>query len=383
MGYSSDVESNQKKMAFSYFLGLMTGLVILSFVALFIGYKVGFSKVYQFLKRKMIPSGHYSKVLYLPENILNELIMVQAPIDNANNPTQIPSHDSFFTRHDEELGYALKPNVEMYGHMLRSTKALNLDPPVFHFQQRANHKLSSQVKDYINQQSRLYYEYSSDGGGFRRTLPTVSSERKILIIGDSVPFGVGVDDQNTAASYLQKLVGNQIEIVNGGVGGYDGNQAYLVAKKLSQKNSFDGLIYVACQNDFMIAKDWVSEAKNVLAKIQSLSHRFNDNVTVILVTYMEYNLRDFFLEKGWNEKNIQGTNLLRNSLKPIMEELNFNYHDWTDTVSNFMEQEKSIFSRFALYADHAHLSPLGNRMLAKRMYSIIKLNWELEGLKPE
>ena len=150
-----------------------------------------------------------------------------------------------------------------------------------------------------------------------------------------------------------------------------------MAKKLSDQNNFEGLIYVACQNDFMIVKDWVGEAKKVLSKIQSLSNKFNNNVMVILITYMEYNLRDIFLIKGWKEEKIHQTHLLRNSMHQITEKLNFEYRDWTDNVHNFMEQEKSIFSRFALYSDHAHLSPLGNRLLANTMYSIIQSSWSL------
>jgi len=265
----------------------------------------------------------------------------------------------------------------MVAHMLKSTKTLNLDPPVINLQYGDNHQLSSRLKAYINEQSRMYYEYSTDGEGFRKTVPNVTSERKILIIGDSVPFGVGADDESTAASHLQKLVGEEFKIVNAGVGGYDGIQAFLVAKKLSNQNSFEGLIYIASQNDFMMVNDWVGEAKKVLNKIQSLSDRFNNNVMVILVTFMEYNLKDILLAKGWKEKKIHRTHLLRKSMFQITENLNFEYRDWTDNVRNFMEQEKSIFSRFSLYSDHAHLSPLGNRLLANTMYSIIQSNWSL------
>jgi len=377
MGNSSGLKPNQKKMTFSYFTGLLTGLVIIFLVLLFIVYKVGFAKVSNFLEKQLIPSDHYSRVLNLPESILEELKKVEAPIDNAHNPTQIPEHDSFFIRHDEELEYVLKPDVKIGAYMMKSTKAFNMDPPVIHFQHGDIHKLSSQLKAYINEQSRMYFEYSTDGKGFRKTIPNVTSDRKILIIGDSVPFGVGVDDENTAASHLQKLVGEQFKVLNAAVGGYNGTQAYLVAKKLSNQNNFDGLIYVACQNDFMIVKDWVGEAKKVLSKIQSLSNKFNNNVMVILITYMEYNLRDIFLIKGWKEEKIHQTHLLRNSMHQITEKLNFEYRDWTDNVHNFMEQEKSIFSRFALYSDHTHLSPLGNRLLANTMYSIIQSSWSL------
>lgn len=257
--------------------------------------------------------------------------------------------------------------------MLKSTQAINVDPPVLHL--NTNVQYSDRLKTYLKKESRVDYTYSTDGKGFRKTVPNVKSDKQILIIGDSVAFGVGVDDENTAASHLQKLIGEQYQIINAGVGAYTGQQVFLMAKRLSDEKKFAGLIYIACQNDFMDGKDWVVEAKDILTKISTLSNRFDNRVIVLLETYMEYNLRDFFLEKGWSGENIEKTHSLRQSLPKITADLRFEYHDWTEDVRKFMENEKSIFSRFALYTDHAHLSPLGNRIMANTLFSIIQRKW--------
>jgi hypothetical protein len=148
-----------------------------------------------------------------------------------------------------------------------------------------------------------------------------------------------------------------------------------MAKKLSNDKKFAGLIYVACQNDFMQAESWVGDATEVLTKINTISDRFNNNIIIMFETYMEYNLRDFFLDRGWSDKKIEKTHSLRKSLPKISADFGFEYYDWTETVSNFMNKEKSIFSRFALYSDHAHLSPLGNRLMANELISIIQHKW--------
>jgi len=381
MENTNDLKSNQRKILFSYFTGLLTGIFILFIFLLFMGYLIGFGKLFNKFKNQLIPSNYYSKVLFLPKNILEELIKLKAPIDNAHNPTQVSKHDTIIVRPDEELGYVLNPDVSISVHMLKTTKAFNLDPPILHLKNDSNLEYSNDLKTYLKEQSRIEYLYSTNSKGFRKTVPNVQSDKKILIIGDSVAFGVGVDDENTAASHLQKMVGEQYEIINTGVGGYSGQQAFLMAKKLSNENDFAGLIYIACQNDFMEAEDWSAEAHDVLGKIDAISNRFNDNIIVVLETFMEYNLRDFFLSEGWSDQKINKTYSLRQSFPQIIEEFGFAYHDWTENVSNFMQEEKSIFSRLALYADHVHLSSLGNELLAKEMYYIIQARWSLKAEK--
>ena len=197
------------------------------------------------------------------------------------------------------------------------------------------------------------------------------------MIGDSVPFGVGVADEFTAeASHLQGMVGKRYRIINASVGGYEGQQAFLMARKISNNTKFAGLIYVACQNDFMGKEDWIQEADNVLARIKTISKRFGDNVVIVLHTYMEYTLRDIFHENGWKQKRIEKTHALRRALPKICKEYGYGYYDWTDIVDDFLKVEKSIFSRFALYSDHCHLSPLGNRLMAEALFKTIEHKWQ-------
>ncbi|MGB6383481.1 MAG: SGNH/GDSL hydrolase family protein, partial [Syntrophobacteria bacterium] len=237
-------------------------------------------------------------------------------------------------------------------------------------------RMSERLRAYLKKESRLNYTYSTDDHGFRRTVPYVDSNKQVLIIGDSVPFGVGVADEFTAASHLQGMVGKRYRIINASVGGYDGQQAFSMAKKISNNTRFAGLIYVACQNDFMRKDDWIQEANNVLAGIKSISERFNNNIVVVLQTYMEYNLRDIFLQDGWKQKRIEKTHVLRRELPSICKEYGYEYYDWTNIVADFMVKEKSVFSRFALYADHAHLSPLGNRLMAEKLFKIMEYKWQ-------
>jgi len=375
MEINSQNKLQRYNIIYHYIMGCLTVGFIFLILSLFIGYKIGSKNVSNIIQN-VFPLAKYKRVVNLPEDVLEELIKVNAVIENAGNPTEQAEHDTLAVIPDDELKYVLRPDTKMLVSMLRSTKAYNFDPPILVMKYDDQHLISERLRSYIKDESRLRYSYSIDSNGFRRTLPHFDSKEKVLIIGDSVPFGVGVADEYTFASHLQKMVNNRYTIVNGGVGGYDGQQVFSTAQRLSNSSKFGGLIYVACQNDFMNTEDWIQEAEFVLTKIKSISEKFSDNIIIVLHTYMEYNLRDIFLEDGWKEKRIQKTHALRSALPEMCKKRGYEYYDWTDIVNDFMEKEKSIFSRFALYADHCHLSPLGNRLMAAKVFSTMEYKWQ-------
>ena len=171
-------------------------------------------------------------------------------------------------------------------------------------------------------------------------------------------------------------------MVNGGVGDYNGRQAAAVAEQLSHDRSWAGLVYVACQNDFMKAEDWNAEASEVLDRLAALRDRFGGNVVVVLHTYMEYTLYDFFLERGWSRDRIDRTEALRPDIARSSEARGFGFLDWTDIVDEYLLESRSVFSPFALYADHCHLSPLGNHLLAESLAATIRRRWLAGGSQP-
>ena len=126
--------------------------------------------------------------------------------------------------------------------------------------------------------------------------------------------------------------------------------------------AYDGLIYVACQNDFMIAEDWTREARAVLEELHVLSDQFGGNITVLLSTYLEYNQFPLFLQEGWAP-----TASLRRAVSEMSAAWGFTYYDWTDVFNAFQAEQKSVFAGFALYVDHSHLSPLGNQLAAEKL----------------
>lgn len=355
-----------------YLAGLLTSFLIFVKIFLFVGYKIGFSNLTGKLWGVLWPSTSSEDVLDMPQQILDELKQLGAVIENAYNPTNQTKHNTILVQPDENLGFVLRPHAKISGFMLRAANALNLDPPVVYL--RSGASMSNELRTYLNRNTRLEYSYSVDADGRRVTLPIVQSAHRILMVGDSVLFGVGVNDSSTMASKLQSLIGNRYTIVNAGVGNYGGMQAFEMANELSKKSEYAGLIYIASQNDFMGDRgvSFSDEANIVLQRFSSLKERFSKGITVMLVTYMQYNLHDVFLERGWRAQTIAKTDMLRRSMARRAEELECEYVDWTEIVEEHMMIEGSLWARFALYVDHGHLSPVGNSLAAKELYERLK-----------
>ncbi|HTY44587.1 MAG TPA: SGNH/GDSL hydrolase family protein [Patescibacteria group bacterium] len=304
------------------------------------------------------PAPNTKAMIYLPADILAELIRLRGSIDNAGNPTEAEPHDTIMTEPAAVLGWVLRPSVRINGYMLRSQTSLNFWTPVLYL--NAVSQLSDKLTRYLQEQARLKFSMSTDENGFRKTLPLVEAQKKILIVGDSVAFGLGVNDEDTVASRLQRLVGNSYRIVNAAVGGYDGAQAGKMAQKLSAADDFSCLIYVAYQNDFEPA----GGVTGVLGRIAAVSERFKKNVIVCFQSSLMHCEPDMFLDFVARNK----VNHLQQEVRTMSGSLGFSYCDWTDITDAFQAGQKSLFVRFSLYNDHCHLSPQGNELLAQALF---------------
>lgn len=234
---------------------------------------------------------------------------------------------------------------------------MNLDPPVVYV--RSDSQLSDALRAYLDEHARVEYTYDIGDDGFRVTVPAVKAGRKILMAGDSGVFGVGVDDEDTIASRLQGIVGGAAQVVNAGVGGYDGDQAFLAARDASDAVAYDQLVYVAHHNDFYEPRDIANpdRARQVLARFESIRDRFPGGVVVALLTYLEFNAEDVLGSQGWTPDRLEAARRLRGELPIIARKAGFGFVDFSDVVDAVRARERTIFAPWSLYVDHAHLSP--------------------------
>ena len=187
-------------------------------------------------------------------------------------------------------------------------------------------------------------------------------------------FGSGVDDGHTVASHLQSLVGDSYQVINAGVGGYSGLQAFGVARKMAELERYDVLIYAAHHNDFFESRHIASSelAEDILGRFAELKGEFPKGVIVTLVTYLNYAARETLLQQGWRQERIDATDELRKNLPGIAAAAGFEFIDFTNTIEDLVQPDGTVFAPFALYCDRAHLSPRGNRLLAGRIFETLR-----------
>jgi lysophospholipase L1-like esterase len=365
----------------AFLAGVSTALAMAAILAAFAAWRLGLGSLGGAALTVALPRGGDAGDVDLPPlspGQLQELIGLGAIVDNAENPTGAPDHDNMLVRPDAERGYVLRPGSGVDAYMLASGQALDLDPPVLYMPPGA--AMSPSLREYAERHTRLRYSFGVDARGFRRTLPEVESPRKVLMVGDSVLFGVGVDDEATMASALQARVGSDVQIVNAGVGEYGTDEIHATADVLSSRERYEALVYVACQNDFdeESPEAYLASASRMLRELARLAPRFGGRVAVLLATAMEHTLFDILQEDGWPPELDAATTHLRAGLPAVAAGLGFAYVDWAELVAPTSQQEGTLFHRFALYVDHVHFSPLGNRLAARELHRVLA-GWGLGG----
>jgi lysophospholipase L1-like esterase len=82
--------------------------------------------------------------------------------------------------------------------------------------------------------------------------------RRVVVLGDSFAFGVGVDEQHVVSARLQAILNGdhdlaeqaRFEVVNLGVSGYSTDQELLLFEELAPRLQPDIVIVLMCDNDF-------------------------------------------------------------------------------------------------------------------------------------
>lgn len=85
--------------------------------------------------------------------------------------------------------------------------------------------------------------------------------RRVLVVGDSFVFGVGVDEARLLTSQLGRLLGPAVEVVNMGVSGYSTDQELLLFEDVGAALGPDLVLLFAVDNDFEgNARDFMYQA---------------------------------------------------------------------------------------------------------------------------
>jgi len=164
---------------------------------------------------------------------------------------------------------------------------------------------------------------------------------RILLLGDSVAYGVGVTINKTYAKVLEKMLNNnsiiRFEVLNGGVGGYNTYQEYLWLEHIGSIYNPDMIIVGYLFNDIivtnMIEKKSLSETKSIY------SVHVEGNPFPVVVP-LPRKINDFMMEKF---KSYKYFNMLSYSLlTKLNREFDFyNYNDGRELTKQAVDKLKS------------------------------------------
>lgn len=373
------MEKVKKQNLFYFLLGGLSVFLLIGPVLFFLLNGINTKKIDKsFLKAyfKIFGADKYSekradKLRVTPsKSLIREIEQKGGAFDNTKKLTkrEIGVHQSFAVTTDHNipnLGYILRPNIKLKGYFLFSNEMKNNDPPVLYLDNSKEY--SKNLLQYLNTESYLSYEVNSNEKGFRKTIPIIESEQKVLVIGDSVAFGLGVDDSGTFPSFLQQQIGNQKQVINAALSGY--NTDYNLANLERFKNqSIEHLIYIITDHD-LDQNNIEDDLKKTLLRISSYRSFFK-NFTIVLHSGIIENLSHHLRPHRFEEVKLKNEDINRISLGTLSK-LNINFINWYDISQKYLKKNKSLFSPFALYADHCHFSKEGNRVLAKHIYEIL------------
>jgi len=98
------------------------------------------------------------------------------------------------------------------------------------------------------------FDIKTDSLGNREGIPTPDSARKILFLGDSMIFGLGLADQFTIPALLQQEL-DSMQVINTGVIGYDFQQYLYTLRRQAPVINPDLVVVGICYNDLFPNED--------------------------------------------------------------------------------------------------------------------------------
>jgi len=151
--------------------------------------------------------------------------------------------------------------------------------------------------------------YTSNSSGFRSREVDPSKDH-ILVIGDSVAFGVGVSDDETLPHYLEHEF-NHYQVLNLAVPGYSLDQYYLTLKKHISKTNVKLVIAI-----IFTGNDWQETGQDNMFGISKPFFKINNNQLVLTNEKISRYTCNNIFSRSWTIKTLSLKNLRRYVCKP-------------------------------------------------------------------
>ena len=153
------------------------------------------------------------------------------------------------------------------------------------------------------------------------------SKKKILLLGDSFTFGYGVEQEDTYANLLEKLLGDNYVVINAGYAdGYSPDTEYIYLKEKGLKFNPDVLLlgfFVGNDIDDVGSNDLVGDDKGLPKKIVSNNFYIDENnrLRAKYNSSIDHNESILYKIKLFLNYNLHSYIFLKDKLRPIYSKL--------------------------------------------------------------
>ena len=247
-----------------------------------------------------------------------------------------------------------KPDLRKTMAFLRSHVFNPFDQPTFFYD--AERTLPLELEEFLHRYGFRRVRFTTNAYGERLTLPSVSSDDKVLVAGDSVANGVMLDDTETIASRLQALDPAR-QYINLGISGAGTADIQCALEKAVKRyaGQIREVIYVLCENDFETAGPeemvaWLDDFR----KQQAIEH-----VVFVYVPFIYNVAPEVTRIPGHSHYSFPTFREEKAKVLAAARGAGFDVVDYVEITRAEAARVGSQFGALGLYLDHTHLSPPG------------------------
>lgn len=258
----------------------------------------------------------------------------------------------------------LRPNLAKRMSFLRTPLFERFNPLTVFFD-ADREKLPPELRQFLDRYAVRWISAHTNEYGERSTFPPSEAADVVLVAGDSVVFGVMLEDDETLSSLLQARDANR-RYVNLGIGGADAPDILCALRRAGERYTgrIRGLVYVYCENDFEEDEPF-GAPEDVVEAIRDYSAQQEiEDVTVVYMPYIFNVVPELTRIRGerggrWPDRARERARLARAVAKS-----RFGWVDFTDIALREARSLESRFGALSLYVDVVHLSPIGAERMA-------------------
>lgn len=225
--------------------------------------------------------------------------------------------------------------------------------------------LHPKARAFIDRYTTRKVRHRTNEHGERLTLPAIVSDSKVIVAGDSIANGAGLNDDETLASRLQTSDPSR-QYVNIGIGGADANDIACALERIAKRypGQIRELIYIYCENDFKDDKPMGTPEDVVSGLQQYVKAQGIDKVTILYAPYI-YNVVPHLTRfRGYRGGNFDSHKSERERLIQLTRNAGFDFFDMAELALREIDITGTEFAALRLYEDHAHWSPIGTSKMA-------------------